>query len=183
MKVIDRQLNPAETQTVHAVGRYIWLKSGTGPIYIKSSRGESARLDPSEFTTFDGEFSDFVISDLSGNTNDLTLVIADSPVAAGKYGSVTVQRSGTFDHFSPVVFGGAAGRSRLLAANSDRFRGIIRSDAANTATIWIGSSTVANETGIPLLPGESLALETSAEVWGWCNDATAPRVFAVQESK
>jgi len=172
VKVIDRQLQPA-----------VWLRGGTGAIYIKSSEGESARLDPSEFTTFDREFTSFTISDLSGNQNDLTLVIAASPIAAGKYGAVSVERPGAVSSPAQVTFGAAAGRSRILDANSDRFRAVIRSDAANTATVWIGTSTVNAGAGVPLLPGESMEISATGEVWGYCADASAPVFYRFEEIK
>lgn len=61
-------------------------------------------------------------------------------------------------------------RALLLAADTTRTYAVIANPSTNTVTVRIGSVTVNNVTGIPLEPGESLPLATTAAVYAYNPD-------------
>lgn len=61
----------------------------------------------------------------------------------------------------------------LLAADPDRLYAVITNESSNTATVRIGPATVDADTGIPLEPGQSLPIGTTAAIYAW-NGSGAP---------
>lgn len=59
-----------------------------------------------------------------------------------------------------------ATRDVIIAANANRTRVIITALAANDQTVRIGGADVDADEGIPLAPGESVALATTAQIEG-----------------
>lgn len=67
-----------------------------------------------------------------------------------------------------------AGIQTQLRASSNVVKEVFISNlASNTATMRIGNSTTAANKGIPLAPGETLILETSAGIFAWNSGAVA----------
>ena len=165
MKPINRRLPASTSEVIHTVGTFIWLKSATGPVQIKTSEGETALLSSGDFVRVDREFSEFFVVDTSGAQNDLTFVISKNG-EAGKYGKVDVETPNVMTDAADVTVPTAAA-TLIAAANSDRNELIITSLAANTDETRIGSSSIGAGRGIVLSAGATLFLNVTAAVYAY----------------
>ena len=73
---------------------------------------------------------------------------------------------------------GATATTQLLAADTDRLYAIIKNPSTNSVTVRIGTNTVGAANGIPLEPGETLPLATTAAVYAYNPDAGAVTISA-----
>lgn len=55
----------------------------------------------------------------------------------------------------------------ILAANPSRDNAVIMALAANTAVVRIGDAGIGAAEGIPLQPGQTITLATTAQIFGW----------------
>lgn len=176
MQILNRRLDANSGQNVGVKGDYIWLKSSTGQVQIKTDTGETAVLNSGDFVRVDKIFSEFFVNDLSGAQNDLTFVISAGG-DAGKFGNVSIESASSLSDVADVtVTAGVA--TLLVAANSTRSEIIITSLDSNAASARIGSASVAANRGTPLAAGSSIVLSTSAAIY--CFDASAD-TFAITE--
>jgi hypothetical protein len=176
MQPLNRQLIANSGQNVAVRGDYIWLRSSTGPIQIKTSAGDIAILASGEFVRLDKLFSDFFVQDLSGSQNDMTLIVSEGG-AAGTYGKVTIATPSTFSDVVDVTVG-AGVATLLIAANSNRAEVIITSLDSNANASRVGSSDVAANRGTPLAVGSTIVVSSSAAIY--CFNAAAD-TFAINE--
>tara|TARA_R110000737_G_C14623309_1_gene493986 strand:- start:1946 stop:2488 length:543 start_codon:yes stop_codon:yes gene_type:complete len=177
MQNLNRRLPANSGQNVGVKGAYVWLKSSTGQVQIKTDKGDTAVLNSGDFVRFDKVFSEFFVNDLSGAQNDLTFVISSGDGDAGKFGNVSIQAASALNDVVDVtVTAGAA--TLLIAANSTRSEVIITSLDSNANKSRIGSADVAANRGTPLAVGSSIVLSTSAAIY--CFNAAADS-FAITE--
>lgn len=95
-------------------------------------------------------------------------------------GEVDVTRSASIVTTPDVVMAAGA-LTLILAANSARRRALITNLAAGVETLRIGDATNTGAArGIPVAPGETITLETTAAIGGW-NPGGAPQNVAVLE--
>jgi len=164
MQEVHRLLSANGGQNVAVRGTYIWLKSATGDVHIKTSEGETAVLGSGEYARFSKTFREFYILDRSGAQNDLTMNVSEGG-DAGKYGgSVTISNPSKLLDLTDVTVT-AATATLIMAANSSRFEAIITSLTSNSNTTRIGSSSVSATRGMPLAVGGTLTLQTTGAIY------------------
>ncbi len=73
---------------------------------------------------------------------------------------------------------GATAATQLLAADADRMYALIKNPSTNTVTVRVGTSAVAAASGVPLEPGETLPLATTAAIYAYNPDAGAVTIAA-----
>ncbi len=169
MQYLNRRFAANAGNTIAAVGRYIWVKSATGQVQIKTDKGETAVLGAGDWIKTDKVFSEFYATDLSGAQNDLTFVISETG-EAGKYGTIEIQSATGFsDSLDAGIL--ATATTLILAANSTRNEAIITADSTNPANARIGGATAGAERGVVLVPGATLFLNTTAAVYAYSTGA------------
>lgn len=169
MQPLNRQFQANSGDNVVVRGDYIWLKSSTGAVQIKTDNGETAILNAGEYVRMDKLFTEFYCLDLSGAQNDVTFVIAEGG-DAGKYGTVQLQSAQGFEStVDKNTTGGVA--TLILAANSARNEAIITAAATNAADTRIGGSTVSINTGSILVAGATMFLNTTAAIYAYSGAA------------
>ena len=73
----------------------------------------------------------------------------------------------------------AEAATQLLAADSDRLYALIKNPSTNTLTMYIGSSSVDADSGVPLEPGETLPIATTAAIYAYnASPDTAENLWA-----
>lgn len=120
----------------------------------------------------------------SAATQTVTAIVSTVPIHYDRLtGSVAVTSTppATLDSLADDSI--ATGATELIAAaDSDRHTLIVSNLAANTATFRIGDSGAAAANGIPLAPGETLVLDTSAAVYAY-NPAAGAESLAIMAIK
>lgn len=169
MQSIHRLLAADSGSNVAVVGNFIWNKTSTGTLHVKTDKGETATLNDGEYVRFDKDFKEFYLKDESGAQNDITLSIGKGD--AGKYGgTVTTAHPTKFLDVADVTVT-ASTATVVLNANSNRGEAIITSLETNTGTARIGSSSVAAARGTPLPIGGSLVIKTSGAIYVYSDAA------------
>lgn len=163
MYTLNRQLAANSGANVAALGNFLWLKSATGAIHVKTDTGESSVLSSGDFVTFDNVFTEFFIQDLSGAQNDLTFNISKGG-NSGKYGTAVIETPSVFSEMLDVNIPQFI-TTLLLPANSKRAETIISSGDSNQANTRIGSASVDLNRGVFLGPGSTLILNNTAAIY------------------
>ena len=166
MKRIDRQIPASSGEVVHAVGTFIWLKSATGAVSIKTDQGETALLTSGDYIRTDKVFTEFFITDESGAQNDVTFNISEKGEAGLFSRDVNLAVPSTLAGAVDVTLT-AAVATLILAANSNRSEAIITSVGTQPGATRIGPSSVAANRGILVAPGATLILDTNAAIYGF----------------
>lgn len=97
-------------------------------------------------------------------------------------GTVDITRSATIDTTADVVMVAGA-LTPILAANTARRRALITNLAAGVETLRIGDSVNTGAArGIPVAPGETITLETTAAISGWNPGVAAQNVAVLEET-
>lgn len=179
MQSVNRLLAADSGNNVAVRGDYVWLKSATGSVQIKTNKGDVLVLGSGEYARVDKKFTGFFVLDLSGAQNDITMIVAEGG-DAGKYGgSVTISNpSKMLDLDDVTLTAGAA--TNIMAANSSRYEAIITSLSTNANTTRIGSSSVSATRGIPLAVGGSVVLQTTGVIYAY-NTATEKLTISYTE--
>lgn len=165
MKVINRSIVANGGQNLAAVGTFIWLKSSTGAVQVKTDRGETAVLSSGEWIRADKPFTEFFVTDLSGAQNDLTFNTSENG-EAGKYGIVDISTPNILEDVADVAIA-ATTKTLILAANSNRNEAVITALSANASVARIGSTNTGAARGTPLQPGGTLFLNSTAAVYAY----------------
>lgn len=169
MQSIHRLLAANSGSNVAVVGDFIWNKTSTGTLHIKTSEGETAALNDGEYVRFDKVFKEFYLKDESGSQNDTTLAIGKGD--AGKYGgSVSIDNPQKLLDVTDVTVT-ASTATVVLASNSKRHKAIITSLASNSNITRIGSSSVSASRGTPISPGDTITLETQGAIYAYNTSA------------
>ncbi len=120
----------------------------------------------------------------SAAAQTVTAIISTVPVDYDRLtGSIAVTTTppGTLDSLADDSVA-AATTELIAAADTDRHELIITNLAANTATFRIGDSGAGAANGVPLAPGETLVLNTSAAVYAY-NPGAAAQTLAITAIK
>jgi hypothetical protein len=75
---------------------------------------------------------------------------------------------------------GQAGLEILAAINLTRLRAVVTALATNTDPIRVGDTNVDTDRGTPLAPGESISIESTAEISA-CSESVADQAAAITE--
>jgi hypothetical protein len=103
--------------------------------------------------------------------------VFDGRATANVNVTATVAAGNTLNNGGDVsALAGAA--TQLLAADASRTYALICNVSTNTLTVRIGSSAVAAATGVPLEPGETLALATTAAIYAYNAGGSAVTINA-----
>jgi hypothetical protein len=84
--------------------------------------------------------------------------------------NTTIAPGNTFDDGGRVSCVHAA-RTQLLAADADRLYALIKNPSTNTLTMFVGTVGVTAASGVPVEPGETLPVATTAALYAWNADA------------
>jgi len=163
MQPLNRLFVGNSGQNIAVKGNFIWLKSATGEVSIRTSEGETAQLKSGDFVRFQKVFEDFFCTDLSGSENDLTFNISVNG-EAGNYGVVTQSKADKFLDVADVS-SVANTATLLLAANSNRKEIFITSLSTNANESRIGSASISATRGTPLAVGGTAIIETGAAIY------------------
>lgn len=175
-------------------GNFLWLASAnisSATVTVAFSRENSSEGIPfKQGTAIKGvRFSEILITNAAQAGVVVTFVYiteasqALEVVNAGiTIATVAFTRSNTLTDTADVALGAGA-RTAILAANLTRRRAIITNLAAGAATIRVGNSaTVAAARGTPVLPGETIVLETTAAISAWNPGGVAQSVAVLEET-
>lgn len=175
-------------------GNFLWLASAnlaSAAITIAFSRENSSEGIPfKQGTAIKGvRFSEILVTNTAQAGVIVTLIYiteasqALEVVNAGiTIATVTLTKGLTLTDAADVAMVAGA-RTAILAANANRRRAFITNLAAGAATLRIGNSaTVAAARGIPVLPGETIVLETTAAISGWNPGGVNQNVAVLEES-
>ncbi len=83
--------------------------------------------------------------------------------------NTTIAPGNTFDDGGRVSCVHAAA-TQLLAAAADRLYALVKNPSTNTLTMYIGTSAVDDSSGVPLEPGETLPVATTAALYAYNAD-------------
>lgn len=170
MKQINKSVAANGQEPIPAKGKFIWLKSATGPVLVETDKGESAFMSAGDFVRTDKEFTEIYISDLSGATNNISVVTAATG-DAGKFGNVAITSSRTVTTGITALPTGAW--TLILPANSDRAYAEFQADGAVVNGVRIGENFC---TGPDIWSPTIRRLETSAALYGYQADGVARNV-------
>lgn len=203
-----RKLAIAERQPITTRGTTVFLRKATGEIKVTTrtmqileGMGEhyTVTMAPSEKLFTAAEFDSVTIENIAGVENtvelyigygdffrpvpDLVLVQVENTNPIDVNVTASGAPSSAIDSFADVSgFGqGQANKVSALPINLSRVRAILTSPASNTDTLRIGDTGVDVANGIPLAPGESVPLDTTAEIFVCSQGATAGQTLAVTE--
>jgi len=122
--------------------------------------------------------------ELESTTGQSVIVLAgfgsvfDGRATANVNVTATVAAGNTFNVGGDVATVSAAA-TLLLAADALRTYALIGNVSTNTVTVRIGPAAVAAATGIPLEPGETLSIATTAAIYGYQASGGAVTINAV----
>lgn len=106
----------------------------------------------------------------------------DSRATANVNVSTTVAPGNTLNNGGDVsLTSGAA--TQILAADTDRLYATISNGSSNTVTVRIGNASVVGTTGIPLEPGETISVGTTAAIYGFQASGGAVTISAATVSE
>lgn len=126
-------------------------------------------------------FDEVRITSASAQTVEL-LILQGSADYQRAVGTVSVTRSAAIVTTTDVVMAAGA-RTPILAANTARRRALITNLAAGVATLRIGDAVNVGATrGIPLAPGETITIDSTAAISGWNPGGAAQNVAVMEET-
>ncbi len=168
---------------VHVTGKYIACLSATGTFQIGLDgepatdffAGLKARLPEGE------QFKLIRLKDTSGAANTIEIVIGHGDFTDSRLvlsGGLSLTKATNFDGLADVTVG--AGASAVIMAAKGARREAIIANTDATITVRIGGAGVGAANGIPLAPGATLTLATSAEISAY-NPGGAAVVLALAE--
>lgn len=167
---IQRTLADGEEALINRSGTRIVVVEATAAFKISVDGEPFVEIEKS-FTieVVDGEqFQRVRIRNESGSANIVKLQIGFAGVRDGRLGvsgGIEIGPHGTYDSLADVSLA-ASTTTQILAADTARKEAIISNLSTNTKTFRIGDSGAGAANGIPLAPGASIVLTTSAEIQG-----------------
>lgn len=117
-------------------------------------RGDGLAFDSVEITSATAQTVKVVISQGTGSYQRLI-------------GEVNIKKDTGLSTYVDKSMTTAAYTTQLLAANANRREAIITNLETNTVTIRVGDSTATVSAGVPVRPGESLTLATTAAIYAY----------------
>jgi hypothetical protein len=176
-------------------GEYVYLRESTGQLSVRIIQQNTGGKDGKEsaHSMRRGDkirpgfaFDNVVITNNSGASVTFELAYGtgdfDRPIPDTVNVAVSVPTSDTFSDVADVTVAGVgnANADEISAANSDRTKIIIQAHADNDTTFRVGGSTVDTDTGVQLVAGDVIALETTAAVWA-CEESSGTNKVCVIE--
>ncbi len=161
---------------VNAVGDFVRVQSSTGALVIELDSGDVVPITVGQKLRLPERFDRLIIRNTGASSVTAELLIGfgdfdDRQVT----GSVQVAPSGSLAAVADVSL--AAGSATLiLAADSNRDEAVISNPASNSQTMRIGGASAGASAGIPLPPGATLILSTTAAIYGYNPGAAAESV-------
>lgn len=172
-------------------GHYIRLLTCPSPVTIE------VRIDGTTIAKFDNVSTGLAWESLdeAGRLRVFTSVLITSQTAQNitfavglgrllydvATGTVSTTKASGLTTTADVVMAAGA-LTAILAANAGRRRAFITNLAAGAATLRIGDSVTTNAGGgIPVAPGETITLETTAAISGWNPGGVAQNVAVMEE--
>lgn len=185
-KAFDQDLAANESYTIALAGDYVRVVASTGEVEVRTDQGDVLNLQQGMGVHRPGRrWSSLTLTDKSGATNSVELVIGDGVVLDDNRtsinGTVTVQgNTGSADDAVLALPGGGnylqdavdatmtASTATLIIAGLSADAGRwIQSDPANSSEVRIGNNTLTGSRGIALQPGESVYVPSLGAVYGW----------------
>lgn len=118
----------------------------------------------------------------SATTQTVKVVISQGE---GRYqrliGEVAVKKDTGLQSSPDYSLNAAAGTNYVKASNANRRAILITNLAGNTATIRVGDSSVNVSRGTPVAPGETITLETTADIYVYKPATGSPENIAILE--
>jgi len=191
--VFNKLMQPGESIEFPVSGSHVRVDQGTAT-FIKTDLNETVNLNERETAIF-RPFNGITITNLSASVETVAIRVSTARIIAADDGanvsvvnavdiddatpvrvevtaqppisvSATVNQSNTIQSPADVPLS-AAVATVISAANAARKELMIKSPSSNTASIRIGSATVAANKGFEIEPGESVILTTTAAVYGF----------------
>lgn len=129
------------------------------------------------------EFQGIKVSSSDGSAQTVKIGISDDEIGyqvmAGSINAIITSASGIDSQADVSIT--AESTVQLVAANTDRREIIIANLSTNTQTMRVGDSGAGTANGLPLPPGGSMVLTTSAAVYAYNPHATTAESLAVME--
>ena len=191
--MFNKLMQPGESAEFPASGSHVRIDQGA-KVFIKTDQNETVNLNERETGIF-RPFNGVTITNLSASAETVEIRVSTARIIAADDGatvavsndvgiddatplrvevitqpvlsvSATVNASNTIQCPADVALT-AATATVIAAVNTARKELMIKNPSSNTASIRIGSITVAANKGFELEPGESTILTTTAAVYGF----------------
>ncbi len=179
-------IGASEEITVHNVGNLVSLLAATGAVEIALGDGAFIPLDVGQTVSFqDEEFDKVRIRDMSGATNNVDIYVGRGEFfdlrfsAAGNLTTKPVVPD-TLSTGGPVLC--VTGAATLLrAANPLRSEIVLVVSASAAGAVLVGGDPAAAAgQGVPVLPGQSIAITNTAAVYVRNDTGAAVNVWAME---
>lgn len=158
----------AGSQEINAAGRYLYvLSTPEAPVYIALDGG-SELLRGAGQAIFDAEgFQRFSVRSTVAQT---VLVSVSRDEQADSRSNVALEVTASVEPGNDIDNGGdvtcgADASTQVLAADPTRLAAVITNPVDNTDAVRVGGAGVDDESGLPLEPGESVTLATTAAIF------------------
>jgi len=138
------------------------------------------------FRTVAGEsFTSIQILNTSASSNSIELAVGEGQITDARL-SLTADltlsaNNGISDLIDISIAAGVS--AQVAAVNLNRREILIQNLSGNTSLFRVGATTAASARGVELMPGQTLTLETTAEIWAFNSDAGAQSLAVVEVLK
>lgn len=186
MKPYRIELAAGEEKQVNALGDFIRVKTADAPLTIKalpkgqSGRQISAELSQGEQVTLDYECQTWRVKNTSANTQVVTLQIGAVKFSSSEFtGAVSIKPSSAVTT-SPDVAVPQNTVTSVIAENSNRSGVIIQNNATGVEVVRVGDGSVSATQGLKIPAGQSLTLNTTAELFAYQNEIASLNVSVLE---
>jgi hypothetical protein len=177
---------PAGSERGHTIrGRFLRVKSASAAVRIRAIDESGTTIADMEMTSgvrfsLPVMFTKIRIENEGGAVADVTLTAGtgdadDSSVT----GSLNIAKSTTLQTVADVSIL-ATTTTQIAAADSARREILITNLSTNTAAFRVGDSSAGAARGVEVLPGSTIALETTAAVYAYNSGAGAQSVGVLE---
>lgn len=195
VKDISGTLGAGARRKIPLRGSFFYLRAATAPLDVElqlvdlgdeTGQGTLVTMKPGDKITPKREYDSVVLLNNNAVSVDYEVTGGDGdydrPIPDIVNVSVSVPASDTINGTADVTISGTtnATADQILTSNPDRIRAIITALAGNDQNIRISGTDVDANIGIQLAPGESVAIDSTGEIWG-CEEVAGTNAVSVIE--
>lgn len=160
-----RTVSANEVTIFHVPGSVVRCTSAAADFEVRPNGKDPATLRQGMGLNYAAGFDSLTIA--NGSTaQTIEIYIGDGEIADSRLaGSINAEIVSAGANSAPASLTVGVAAVTAFAANTYRKAALMKSDAANGGTIWILDDTAsATGYGIPLAPGETMTIETTAAI-------------------
>jgi len=173
LRKFDLALGAGDELALAVSGDFVRLRSSTGELTFFTDGGSRVPMVEGESVRLPAPFAWLRVRNDGAGAVDAVALIGSGEMS--KTGTVTQSKPGALDSLADKSCAATA-VTQLVAANATRRELLIVNLAAGVETLRIGDSGAAAANGLPLDPGQSMTLTTTAAVYAYNPGAAAQSV-------